>query len=171
MILSKWFASAMRRAVSRTRFLSRSAQFAIFILSAIGAFLFRFEFAIPQQFLRHLYFAVVTWAVVKSLVFHLFGLHRGWWRFVSTPDLLRIASANITASLAGGLIILFFGPHGFPRSLYFLDFLLCFMATTGIRVAVRLLAEATANSNLKGAQRTLIYGGGTAGVMLLRESR
>jgi FlaA1/EpsC-like NDP-sugar epimerase len=109
--------------------------------------------------------------VVKSLVFHLHGLHRGWWRFVSTPDLVRIASANIIGSIAGGLVILVFGPRGFPRSLYFLDFLLCFMATTGIRVAVRLLAEATANSGLKGAQRTVIYGGGAAGVMLLRESR
>jgi FlaA1/EpsC-like NDP-sugar epimerase len=168
---SRSFAKVMRRVVARTRLLSRSAQFAIFILSGVGAFLLRFEFFIPPYFLRHLFFAVTTWAVVKSLVFHLHGLHRGWWRFVSTPDLLRIASANIIGSLAGGLVILVFGPHGFPRSLYFLDFLLCFMATTGIRVAVRLLAEATANSNLKGAQRTLIYGGGAAGVMLLRESR
>ena len=171
MTSSRLFANVMRRLVARTRLLSRSAQFAIFVLSAIGAFLLRFEFVMPPQFLRHLYFAVATWVIVKSLVFHLHGLHRGWWRFVSTPDLLRIASANIIGSLAGGLVILIFGPPGFPRSLYFLDFLLCFMATTGIRVAVRLLAEATANSNLKGAQRTLIYGGGTAGVMLLRESR
>ena len=165
------FGPTLQYAVIRTRLLSRSAQFAIFFLSAVGAFLLRFEFVIPAQFLQHLYFAVATWALVKSLVFHFFDLHRGWWRFVSTQDLLRIASANLTASFASGLIILFFGPHGFPRSLYFLDFLLCFMATAGIRVAVRLMAEAMANSNPKGAQRTLIYGGGAAGVMLLRESR
>jgi len=168
---SRSFAKVMRRVVARTRLLSRSVQLAIFILSGVGAFLLRFEFIIPSLFLRHLYFAVATWVVVKSLVFHLHGLHRGWWRFVSTPDLVRIASANIIGSIAGGLVILVFGPHGFPRSLYFLDFLLCFMATTGIRVAVRLLAEATANSGLKGTQRTVIYGGGAAGVMLLRESR
>jgi FlaA1/EpsC-like NDP-sugar epimerase len=45
------------------------------------------------------------------------------------------------------------------------------VATTGIRVAVRLLAEATAHSYPSGTQRTLIYGAGAAGVMLLRESR
>jgi FlaA1/EpsC-like NDP-sugar epimerase len=161
----------MWRVVARTRLLSRSAQFAIFILSGVGAFLLRFEFTIPSLFLRHLYFAVATWAVVKSLVFQLHGLHRGWWRFVSTPDLLRIASANIIGSLASGLVILLFGPPGFPRSLYFLDFLLCFVATTGIRVAVRLLAEATAHSDPSDTQRTLVYGAGAAGVMLLRESR
>jgi FlaA1/EpsC-like NDP-sugar epimerase len=162
---------AVWRLMARARFLSRFAQFTIFLLAAVGAFVLRFEFVIPPENLRHLYFGVATWAVVKSLVFHLHGLDRGWWRFVSTPDLVRIAGANIIASSAGGLVILVFGPPGFPRSLFFLDFLLCFMATTGIRVAVRLLAEATANSNPRGAQRTLIYGGGAAGVMLLREAR
>jgi FlaA1/EpsC-like NDP-sugar epimerase len=171
MTSSRLFANVMRRVVARARLLSRSAQFAIFILSAVGAFLLRFEFIIPSPFLRHLFFAAATWAVVKSLVFHLHGLHRGWWRFVSTPDLLRIASANIIGSIASGLVILLFGPPGFPRSVYFLDFLLCFMATTGIRVAVRLLAEATAHCDPSGAQRTLIYGAGAAGVMLLREFR
>ena len=68
-------------------------------------------------------------------------------------------------------MILLFGPPGFPRSLYFLDFLLCFGATAGIRLAVRLVAEATAHADSSGAQRTLIYGAGAAGVMLLRESR
>jgi FlaA1/EpsC-like NDP-sugar epimerase len=164
-------ANAGRRLVARTRFLARFAQLAIFILAAVGAFLLRFEFSIPPQHLRYLFFGVATWAVVKSLVFHLNGLDRGWWRFVSTPDLVRIAIANIIGSVAGGLVILFFGPPGFPRSIYLLDFLLCFLATAGIRLAVRLFAEATAHSAPGGAQRTLIYGAGAAGVMLLRESR
>ena len=140
--------------MARTRLLSRSAQLAIFILSAVGAFLLRFEFVIPPQFLRYLFFGVAVWAVVKSVVFHLHRLDRGWWRFVSTPDLVRIASANFIGSVAGGLVILFFGPPGFPRSLYFLDFVLCFGATAGIRVAVRLVAEATAHGDPSGAQRT-----------------
>ncbi len=161
----------MRRLVARTRLLPRFAQFAIFIISAVGAFLLRFEFVIPPQFLRHLYFAVATWVVVKSLVFHLYSLDRGWWRFVSTSDLLRVVAGNLIGSSIGGLVIFSFGPPGFPRSLYVLDFLLCFMATAGIRFAVRLVAEATAHSNPGGARRTLIYGGGAAGVMLLREAR
>jgi len=164
-------AEAARRLVIRSRLLSRSAQLAIFILSAVGAFLLRFEFIIPPVHLRHLFFGVAAWAVVKSVVFHLHSLDRGWWRFVSTPDLVRIASANCIGSIIGGLAILFFGPPGFPRSLYVLDFVLCLMATAGIRVAVRLVAEATAHSDPGGARRTLIYGASAAGVMLSRESR
>jgi FlaA1/EpsC-like NDP-sugar epimerase len=141
------FVNAVRRLGVRARFLARFTQFAVFIISAVCACLLRFEFLIPPLFLRSLIFAVATWALAKSLIFHLHGLHRGWWRFVSIPDLLRIASANVIGSLTGGLVILWFGPPGFPRSLYFLDFLLCFVATAGIRIAVRLLAEATATSS------------------------
>src|ERR1035437_8662624 len=83
---SRFFPNAVWRLVARTRFLARFAQFAIFILSALGAFLLRFEFSIPSLFLRHLFFAVATWAVVKSLVFHLHGLHRRWWRFVRSEE-------------------------------------------------------------------------------------
>ena len=165
------FADMLPRWAARTRIFSRFSQFALFIIAGVGAFLLRFEFIIPAPYLRNLFFAVATWAVVKSLVFHFHGLHRGWWRFISTPDLTRIAAANIAGSLIGGLIIRLFGPPGLPRSLYFLDFLLCLVATSGIRVAVRVLYEMTSRSGVKPTQRTLIYGGGAAGVMLLRESR
>ena len=124
---SRLFGTTVRYLVARTRLLPRFAQFAIFIISAVGAFLLRFEFVVPPQFLRHLFFAVAAWAVVKSLVFHLYSLDRGWWRFVSTSDLLRVATANFIGSIVGGLVILSFGPPGFPRSLYVLDFLLCFI--------------------------------------------
>ena len=136
--------------MGRTRILSRGAQLAIFILAGVGAFLLRFEFIIPPVHLRHLFFGVAAWAVVKSVVFHLHRLDRGWWRFVSTNDLVRIASANLVGSIAGGLVIYFFGRPGFPRSLYLLDAMLCFGATAGIRLAVRLVAEATANADPSG---------------------
>ncbi|MDP3001469.1 MAG: hypothetical protein Q8N47_28550, partial [Bryobacterales bacterium] len=83
----------IKKLMGRTRVLSRGAQLAIFILAGVGAFLLRFEFIIPAVHLQHLFFGVAVWAVVKSVVFHLHLLDRGWWRFVSTPDLVRIASA------------------------------------------------------------------------------
>jgi FlaA1/EpsC-like NDP-sugar epimerase len=170
-ISSELLASRAWHLIARTRLVPRLAQFTIFILAALGAFLLRFEFSVPQQYLQHLFFAVATWAVVKSLVFKLQGLDRGWWRFVSTPDLLRVCAANFNGSIVGGLVILFFGPPAFPRSLYILDFLLCFVATAAIRLAARLLAEATTHRGAVGSQRTLIYGAGVPGLMLLRESR
>jgi FlaA1/EpsC-like NDP-sugar epimerase/UDP-N-acetylmuramyl pentapeptide phosphotransferase/UDP-N-acetylglucosamine-1-phosphate transferase len=165
-----WTARASRR-ITRARLPARVAQLTVFVLAALGAFLFRFEFSIPPHLLGHLLFGVIVWAVVKSAVFHLHALHCGWWRYVSTPDLVRIARANLIGSLAGGLVILLFGPPAFPRSLYFLDFVLCLLATTGIRVVVRLVAEAAAAGAPGACRRTLIYGAGAAGVMVLRECR
>jgi FlaA1/EpsC-like NDP-sugar epimerase len=105
----------------------------------------------------------------KVLVFHLFKLDRGWWRYVSIRDLARLASANAVGTVLGGFFLLWFAPRGFPRSIYFLDFLLCFGLTAGARLAVRLVFEFSLSPNLSIRKRTLIYGAGDAGVTLLRE--
>ena len=78
---------------------------------------------------------------VKILVFHLFKLDRGWWRYVSIRDVTRLAAANFAGSALGCLGCSLFAPQGFPRSIYFLDFLLCFGMTAGARLAVRLAVE------------------------------
>ena len=61
-------------------------------------------------------------------------------------------------------------PQRFPRSIYFLDFLLCFGMTAGVRLAVRLTFEffGLCRTGVR-KKRTLIYGAGDAGVTLLRE--
>ena len=109
--------------------------------------------------------------VAKGLVFQMFGLDRGWWRYVSVPDLLRLCTGNVVGSLVASIGILMLVPAGFPRSLYILDFLLCTLLTGGARLTARVIFELSRNSNPTGAKRTLIYGAGSAGVTLLREIR
>jgi len=147
------------------------SQLVIFAASGIAAFLLRFDFKIPAIELQHIQFALAIWMIVKSVTFRLFGLHRGWWRYVSVPDVLRIALANVIGSVAGGACIRLLAPPGFPRSIYFIDLLLCFLGTSGIRLAVRMAAEAAVQLNQIGGKRILIYGAGTAGQALLREIR
>jgi FlaA1/EpsC-like NDP-sugar epimerase len=61
-------------------------------------------------------------------------------------------------------------PRGFPRSIYLLDLMICFLGTAGLRMIVRMMAEATANGRNGATEKnTLIYGAGEAGVPLLRE--
>jgi len=148
------------------------SQLAIFAVSGFAAFLLRFDFNIPRVVFPHLQFAIVIWLIVKSVSFRLFGLHRGWWKYVSVPDVLRIGLANLVGSVIGGIGIRLLAPPGFPRSIYFLDLLLCFLGTAGIRLAARMIAEAGAQLNqIEGGKRILIYGAGTAGQALLREIR
>ncbi|MBS1875398.1 MAG: polysaccharide biosynthesis protein [Acidobacteria bacterium] len=147
-----------------------SVQLGVFALSAVLAFLLRFDFGLPAAYLRHLAYALPIWIVVKILVFRVAGLDRGWWRYVSVTDLLRIVAGNLVGSVLSCFAILLVAPTGFPRSIYLLDLMICFLGTAGVRIVVRLTAEATSQGG-KGAleRNTLIYGAGEAGITLLRE--
>jgi FlaA1/EpsC-like NDP-sugar epimerase len=147
-----------------------TAQIGIFALAAVAAFLLRFDFSLPPAYVRHLAYALPIWILVKIVVFRVAKLDRGWWRYVSVVDLLRIIVGNLVASVLGCILILLIAPRGFPRSLYVLDLMICFLGTAGLRMMVRMTAEAAANAGNSAVQKnTLIYGAGAAGVTLLRE--
>jgi len=153
------------------RALITAIQITIFELSVITAFLLRFEFRIPTGEIRHLQVGLFVWAMVKLIAFQVAGLTRGWWRFVSLHDLGRLAIANTLATSAA-FALTFPLTSGFPRSIYIIDLLICFLATAGVRVAVRTIMEMGIRVQRKDAgRRVLIYGAGAAGLALLREIR
>jgi FlaA1/EpsC-like NDP-sugar epimerase len=158
-----------RQLTLHRRWVMRAVQFAIFALAGLLAFILRFDFNVPQQLRPHLLAGFCVVVPAKILAFHLFRLDRGLWRYASTRDLTRLAAANLAGSAIGWLGLLVFAPQGFPRSIYFLDFLLCFGMTSGIRLAVRIGFESSRLPNRDTNKRALIYGAGCAGVTLLRE--
>jgi FlaA1/EpsC-like NDP-sugar epimerase len=85
---------------------------------------------------------------------------------------VRVFVANLLGSLAfTGVNYLVVGP-AFPRSVYCIDFLLCFLASAGGRFCVRIYHEAVScELSRPGGKGLLIYGAGTAGLTLLREIR
>jgi FlaA1/EpsC-like NDP-sugar epimerase len=149
----------------------RVVQLAIFLFAGISAFLLRFDFTIPKEYHAHLWAGLCIWAIAKILVFQLLRLDRGWWRYVSVPDLLRVACANLAGSALGAAGILLFAPPGFPRSIYFVDFLVCSITTAGVRLGVRIVSEFSRIVPRSEEKRALIYGAGDAGTSLLREIR
>ena len=141
----------------------------IFVISGITAFLLRFDLTLPPREMAHLEYALLAWIAVKSIVFRMARLDRGWWRFVSLYDVPRLAIGNLLGSFLGALAIVLIARHGFPRSIYVLDLLVCLLLTTGIRLAARIIVEASRFHASIDKKRTLIYGGGEAGLSLLRE--
>ncbi len=163
-------AKRLLKSVSRFRtWILRGLQLAIFLSAGLAAFLLRFDFIVPRDQSAHLFAGLLAWAVAKVAVFHFFGMDRGWWRYASLPDLLRLSAANATASLLACFGLLCFSPPGFPRSLYVLDFVLCVLMTGGIRMATRVVFEFSRVQNGGARKRTLIYGAGDAGISLFRE--
>ncbi len=143
----------------------------LFAASGYSAFLLRFDFNVPSWQWEHLIYALMIWTIVKTVVFQSFPVNRVTWRFVSLPDAIMLLAANLTGSLASAIAILLIAPGGFPRSIYVIDLALCLLFTSGIRLAVRMLAEASSTHGRSEDRRALIYGAGEAGVMLLREVR
>ena len=72
-----------------------AAQIGVFALSGVAAFLLRFDFGLPPGHMRHLAYALPIWIVVKIVVFRVAKLDRGWWRYVSVTDLLRVCTREL----------------------------------------------------------------------------
>jgi FlaA1/EpsC-like NDP-sugar epimerase len=147
-----------------------TSQAVMFAFAGVSAFLLRFDFHLPGAYLPHLASALPIWIVTKSVVFQVSGLNRRGWRYVSTPDLYRLLIGNLAGTVLSCMLILETGPGRFPRSLYVIDMLLCFLGTTGMRLAVRMVAELGRERQGTAEQKNaLIYGAGDAGLILLRE--
>lgn len=158
-----------RHIIHHTRWAIRTVQLAIFAVAGVLAFMLRFDFAVPAENRPHLLAALCVFVPAKIFAFYFFKMDRGWWRYASIRDVARLAAANLFGSVLAYLVLLWFAPQGFPRSIYFLDFMLCFGMTAGVRLAVRLTFEFSRLPNLGTTKRALIYGAGDAGIALLRE--
>jgi FlaA1/EpsC-like NDP-sugar epimerase len=140
-------------------------------LALVTAFFLRFDFAIPTAMKLPLLWAVLAWAAIKMPVSRCFGLHLRLWRYFSTPDLRRLAVSNVAGSLGAAVLVAVACPYSFPRSVIAIDFFLVMLFTAGAGVFARLLAEKHPTGDARKRTRTLIFGAGAAGLLLLRESR
>jgi len=145
----------------------------VIAFSLSAGYMLRFDLVIPTAEMNHLKMAIGIALIAKMTVFYFLGSDRGWWRFVGIDDVLRIFAANVAASTLFTLATAVVVGRNFPRSVYVIDFLLCFLATCAARFSVRLyhekvLPEISARNRAKGL---LIYGAGAAGLNLVRELR
>jgi len=101
--------------------------------------LLRHNFTVPDasiQVMRHIIpFIVIT----KIIIFYLFDLYQGMWRYTSLADLISILKAVSVASLV--VIIMTFFVHrftGFSRSIIIIDWGITLFFVAGSRLAIRL---------------------------------
>jgi FlaA1/EpsC-like NDP-sugar epimerase len=162
-------------AACRNRWTYRSiictVQLVLFAVGSIASFLLRFEGSIPREMQRALCWGTLAFVIVKALVFRLYRLDRGLWRYFGIHDTVRIAHANFIASVACGTIVLSTFPPPFPRSVIIIDFLVCLLMSIGVRAGMRLMLEVATAIGGAAPPRALIYGGGAGGSMLLSEAR
>src|SRR5882724_5942568 len=130
------------------------------MLSYVGAFLLRFEFALPSSVEGLFRLGLCVFIPVKGIIYWSFRLHASRWRLAGLFDLNRIVIANIAASAAAYVVTSVIIEPSFPRSIYIIDGALCLLATASILFSVRqfwevLAPNATGNRN---SRSILIYG-------------
>ena len=135
------------------------------------SFILRFNFEIPSNFNLHLYQTVFWVVLVQSVVFVLFGLYQGVWRFASIPDLKRIIKAVAVAAIAVAALLLMFHPTvAVPRTVLILDPILLVLFMGGSRFTYRAWKEHRlyGASQLRG-EPVILIGAGELAVALLKD--
>ena len=145
-----------------------STQVFLLVVGYYCAFLLRFDLALDRASSLFFWKTVLPLVLLKILFFYVFGLLRGWWRYVGLSDLLDISKASV-CSLAVVLVLLEVGfwPEGFPRSVFLLDMALGILITGGARCAVRAYTDGV--QHYAAQRNTLIVGAGEAGSVIVRE--
>lgn len=143
-------------------------------LSFVSAFLLRFDFGIPSEFVPMLKQGLLIVLLVKPLVFILSGMYRNIWKYASLQDGLEIFKVVTFSSITAGFVLMYvrhFAPY--PRSILLLDWLMLMGLVMASRLVWRVYREMVIMPYLDGLprRRTLIVGAGEAGSQLLKEIR
>jgi FlaA1/EpsC-like NDP-sugar epimerase len=146
-----------------------SLDLVIIVICYFLAFVFRFEIQLTQVQLKIMLSTLPVIVLFRITCFWLFGLYKGMWRFASTSDLISILKAISTSSVFIILSLYFLNRFsGYPRSIFFIDWLLLMICVGGSRFSIRLLGEIVSSSRKTG-RRVLIVGAGSAGEVIARE--
>lgn len=135
-----------------------------------AAFLVRFEFSIPFNYLNQ-FIKYLPLLLVIRLIFYLqSGLYKNLWRYSSVNDLIQILKSATLGSVVFLLVVRYaFGDTHYPRSIYFLDLLILIMLSGGSRLFVRVFREYLQPGS--SGKRILLIGAGDAGQMIVREMK
>lgn len=135
----------------------------------LGSYWFRFNLeSIPPYALSQALVYLPFVVVVQTLVFRLFGLYRGVWRFASIPDLVRIVKAvGAGVLIIGVALFLYSRLQGVPRSVLPLFSVILTLLLCGPRFLYRFWKDTRLTERV--GPQALIIGAGMAGEMLVRD--
>lgn len=158
----------MNRLLNYRRVLILASQMCLFATSYYGSFLLRLDFH-PDASYQLLFVRTLPLVVaVELLLFHTFGLLRGWWRYSGMCDALDICEASFTGAVVLYLLFEFvLRVDGYPRSVLGINLLLTVLFAGGTRFAVRAYTESARSSAAQ--LNTLIVGAGRAGSTIAHE--
>jgi UDP-GlcNAc:undecaprenyl-phosphate GlcNAc-1-phosphate transferase len=111
--------------------------------------------------------------VLKITIFYMTGLYKGSWKYSSITDIIRIVKTLIISSTIPILVLGFiFGLEAFGGAIFFIiDFYIMLSLVIGYRISYRIFESFYNGNSVDKRRKTLIYGAGRKGSMLLKELR
>jgi UDP-N-acetyl-D-glucosamine 4,6-dehydratase len=132
-----------------------------------SAYLLRFNFQIPPEYLPNLYKIYFILLLLKISFFIIFKQYQTSWRFFGILELKKLIYATVFAYLSFFIIYLFFKEFfiPFPRSAIIIDFFLSLSFIGLFRVSKRLILE----SLTKDSKEAVIIGANEKTLSLLKQ--
>ena len=142
-------------------------------LSFFGAFLLRFDFNIPSEFLSLLISWLPVFIGIQLIFFNISGFYNVIWRFTSVWEMLNIIKSVTISSLTGIVFLgLIQGWAGYPRSVILIFYILNVLTICSSRIAVRLYFSHFHHSSAGRTihkKRIILIGAGKTGEKIIRE--
>jgi len=119
-------------------FLILAIDILLLVVSLYTAYLARFDFLIPQDYLFLFKKILPIVLFIKVICFYYFDLFRGMWRYTSLADLLNIIKASsVSTMFIMCYILLMYRFSGFSRSVFIIDWCFTIILIAGFRMSVR----------------------------------
>ena len=143
---------------------------ALIALAYYSAYLLRFEGTLEAElplFEASLLIVLVSHVAMLGA----FGVYQDSWRHAGIRDLVKLTgAASAGVALAVLVVLMVFRFEAYSRAVFAIHWLLATSFLCGSRVLFRALGELL-TADPVGGPRTVIYGAGAGGVMVLREAR
>jgi UDP-GlcNAc:undecaprenyl-phosphate/decaprenyl-phosphate GlcNAc-1-phosphate transferase len=135
------------------------------------AFALRFDFHLSEFLMMHYLTSLPIVLIATYVVFFLFGIYRGLWRYTGLEDLVCIGKAVVCATVLSLTALVFYSRFdGYSRIVFIAYGLLLFLGMAGSRLSFRLFGLAVVRTR-KEKIPVLVYGAGDGGEVVVRECR
>ena len=146
----------------------------LIIIAYFSSYLLKYEGVIDHYNLSLIEKSLPLILLIKILIFTIFGLYKGEWRYIGISDMIKIFQATFLGSLFSvGVLVFLFRFEGYSRFVFINDYLITLLLIGGVRTLIRVLKEYFSSAVISNRRANripiLIMGAGDAGELLIRE--
>ena len=140
----------------------------IVFLAVFFAYLLRFEFQLPNGYLRLILQVAGMHIIIVLIAFHFTKIYRRVWQYASVGELSSIVKAVLVSEVIVWIADIFIRLR-IPKSIYVLSAILIILGVGGSRFAWRMFRDRVLSQQYANRRKLLIIGAGDAGVLVAKE--